>query len=54
MDDVRKDMAQHVKDICWMNLEVSQMQGKAALKSHDPEGSGHDQLAYPGGQGGEE
>ena len=35
MDDVHKDTAQHIKDICWMKLEVSQMQGKAALKSHE-------------------
>ena len=35
MDNVRKDMSQHVEDICWMKLEVSQMQGKAALESHE-------------------
>ena len=35
MDSVRKDMAQHVEDICRMKLEVSQMRGKAALKSHE-------------------
>ena len=35
MDSVCKDMAQHVKDICRMKLEVSQMQGKAALESHE-------------------
>ena len=35
MDGVHKDTAQHIKDICWMKLEVSQMQGKAALKSHE-------------------
>ena len=35
MDGVRKDMMQHVEDICWMKLEVSQMRGKAALKSHE-------------------
>ena len=35
MDSVRKDTSQHVKDICQMKLEVSQMQGKAALESHE-------------------
>ena len=35
MDDIRKDRAQHVEDICWMKLEVSQTQGKAALESHE-------------------
>ena len=35
MDSVRKDTAQHVEDICWMKLEVSQMRGKAALESHE-------------------
>ena len=35
MDSVCKDMAQHVEDICWMKLEVSQMRGKAALESHE-------------------
>ena len=35
MDSVRKDMAQHVEDICRMKLEVSQMRGKAALESHE-------------------
>ena len=35
MDSVRKDMVQHIEDICWMKLEVSQMRGKAALKSHE-------------------
>ena len=35
MDCVHKDMAQHVKDICRMKLEVSQMRGKAALESHE-------------------
>ena len=35
MDDVRKDMLQHIEDICQMKLEVLQMQGKAALKSHE-------------------
>ena len=35
MDSVRKDTAQYVEDICWMKLEVLQMQGKAALKSHE-------------------
>ena len=35
MDSVRKDTAQHVKDICRMKLEVSQMRGKAALESHE-------------------
>ena len=35
MDSVHKDTAQHVKDICRMKLEVSQMRGKAALKSHE-------------------
>ena len=34
MDSIRKDTAQHVEDICQMKLEVSQMQGKAALESH--------------------
>ena len=35
MDDIHKDMAQHVEDICRMKLEVSQMRGKAALESHE-------------------
>ena len=35
MDDVRKDMSQHVEDICQMKLDVLQMQGKAALESHE-------------------
>ena len=35
MDVVRKDTSQHVEDVCRMKLEVSQMQGKAALKSHE-------------------
>ena len=35
MDSVRKDTAQHIEDICWMKLEVSQMRGKAALESHE-------------------
>ena len=35
MDNVRKDMSQHVEDICWMKLEVSQMRWKAALESHE-------------------
>ena len=35
MDSVCKDTAQHVEDICQMKLEVSQMRGKAALKSHE-------------------
>ena len=35
MDSVCKDTAQHVKDICQMKLEVSQMRGKAALESHE-------------------
>ena len=35
MDDVRKDTSQHVEDVCQMNLEVSQMRGKAALESHE-------------------
>ena len=35
MDNVHKDMLQHVEDICWMKLEVLQMRGKAALKSHE-------------------
>ena len=25
MDSIRKDTVQHVKDICWIKLEVSQM-----------------------------
>ena len=60
MDDIHKDRAQHVEDICWMKLEVSQTQGKAALESHeavslhDPEAPGYDQPAYQGHQGGEE
>ena len=35
MDDIRRDAAQYVEDICWMKLEVLQMRGKAALKSHE-------------------
>ena len=35
MDSVHKDTAQHVEGICRMKLEVSQMRGKAALKSHE-------------------
>ena len=35
MDSVRKDTSQHVEDICQMKLEVSQMRGKASLKSHE-------------------
>ena len=35
MDSVRKDTSQHVEDICRMKLEVLQMRGKAALKSHE-------------------
>ena len=35
MDSVCKDTAQHVKDICQMKLEVSQMRGKADLQSHE-------------------
>ena len=35
MDNIHKDTSQHVEDICQMKLEVSQMQGKAALKSHE-------------------
>ena len=35
MDGVRKDTSQHVEDVCRMKLEVSQMQGKAALESHE-------------------
>ena len=35
MDGVRKDTSQHVKDVCRMKLEVSQMRGKAALESHE-------------------
>ena len=35
MDSVRKDTSQHVEDICRMKLEVSQMRGKAARKSHE-------------------
>ena len=34
-DSIRKDTVQHIKDICWMKLEVSQMRGKAALESHE-------------------
>ena len=35
MDSICKDTVQHVEGICRMKLEVSQMQGKAALKSHE-------------------
>ena len=35
MDSVRKDTVQHIEDICQMKLEVSQMRGKATLKSHE-------------------
>ena len=35
MDSVHKDTSQHIEDICWMKLEVSQIRGKAALKSHE-------------------
>ena len=35
MDSVCKDTSQHVEDVCQMKLEVSQMRGKAALKSHE-------------------
>ena len=35
MDEIHKDMLQHVKDICWMKLEVLQMRGKAAIESHE-------------------
>ena len=35
MDDVGKDMLQHIKDICQMKLEVLQMRGKATLESHE-------------------
>ena len=35
MDSVHKDTAQHVEDICWMKLEVSQMRGKAAPEFHE-------------------
>ena len=35
MDSVHKDTSQHIEDICWMKLEVSQMRGKAALESHE-------------------
>ena len=35
MDTIRKDTSQHVKDVCRMKLEVSQMRGKAALESHE-------------------
>ena len=35
MDSVHKDTSQHVEDICQMKLEVLQMRGKAALKSHE-------------------
>ena len=35
MDDIHKDTLQHVEDVCRMKLEVSQMQGKASLESHE-------------------
>ena len=35
MDNIHKDMSQHIKDICQMKIEVSQMQGKATIKSHE-------------------
>ena len=35
MDSVHKDTSQHIEDICWMKLEVSQMRGKAALEPHE-------------------
>ena len=35
MDSIHKDTAQHIEDICQMKLEVLQMRGKAALKSHE-------------------
>ena len=35
MDGVCKDTVQHVEDIYWVKLEVSQMRGKAALESHE-------------------
>ena len=35
MDAICKDTSQHVKDVCRMKLEVSQMRGKAALESHE-------------------
>ena len=35
MDTIRKDMSQHVEDVCRMKLGVSQMRGKAALESHE-------------------
>ena len=35
MDVVRKDMSQHVEDICRMKIEVLQMRGKATLESHE-------------------
>ena len=35
MDKIRKDTSQHIEDVCRMKLEVSQMQGKAALESHE-------------------
>ena len=35
MDAIRKDMSQHVEDVCWIKLEVSQMRGKATIESHE-------------------
>ena len=35
MDEVCKDILQHIEDVCQMKLEVLQMRGKAALKSHE-------------------
>ena len=35
MDEIHMDTLQHVEDVCWMKLEVLQMRGKAALKSHE-------------------
>ena len=35
MDVIHKDTLQHIEDVCRMKLEVSQMQGKAALESHE-------------------
>ena len=35
MGKVSKDTVQHVKDVCWMKVEVLQMRGKAALESHE-------------------
>ena len=35
MDNVHKDMSQHVEDICRMKLEVSQMGGKVVIEFHE-------------------